>query len=83
MERYIWIGLLYISVGFGQIFTQKPPTSSYIDMDGNKKSFLFKEEVSIRDYTDVLGILKQEYGEDSEGYRFLLPDTAKFRAIYG
>ena len=83
MERYIWIGLLSISFCFGHIFAQKPPTSFYIDIDGNKKSFLFKEEVSIDEYNDILRFLKQEYGEDSEQYKFMIPDTAKFMAWYG
>ena len=82
-KQYIWIGILSFSFCFGHIFAQKPPSSFYIDIDGNKKSFLFKEEISIDDYADVLGVIKQEYGEDSEGYKSLFPDTAKFRIIYG
>ena len=81
--KYIWIGLLSISFCCGHIFAQKPPSRYYGSIDKNKKVFLSKEEVSIQDYYDILGVLKQEYGEDSELYRFLIPDTAKFRELYG
>jgi len=83
MERYIWIGILNISFCFGHVFAQKPPTSFYADMDGNKKLFLYREEVSIENYHDALRFLKREYGEDSEQYKFLIPDTAKFMKLYG
>ena len=83
MVRYIWIGLLSISISFTNIFAQKPPTRYYGSIDKSKKVFLSKEEISIQDYHDILGILKKQYGEDSEQYRFLIPDTAKFREIYG
>jgi hypothetical protein len=82
MKRYIWIGILNISFCFCHIFGQKPPTAFYIDIEGNKKSFFSKEEVCIEGYYDVLLYIKQEYGEDSEQYRFLIPDTAKFRKLY-
>ena len=64
-------------------FSQKPPTSSYIDVDGNKRSFLSKEEVSIDDYCFFLYMTGQKYGKDSKQYEFLIPDTAKFRLWYG
>jgi hypothetical protein len=83
MIRYIWVGFLSISFCCSHIFAQKPPDIFYIGVEGNKKSFLFKEEISIQNYSDVLGVLKQEYGEDSGGYISLFPDTAKFRTIYG
>ena len=83
MKRYIWIGLLSINFCCGHIFAQKSPTSFYMDVKGNKEFFLSKEEVSLQDYYDILTFLKKEYGEDSEQYKFLLPDSAKFRALYG
>jgi hypothetical protein len=82
MGRYLWIGILTISFCFSTVFAQKPPTA-YLDVEGTKMSFFAKEEVSIEDYHLVLVFLKQEYGEDSEQYTFLIPDTAKFRAFYG
>jgi hypothetical protein len=84
MKRYIWIGLLNISLylSFGDVSAQKL-TSFYIDVQGNKKSFFFKEEVSINAYSDILLFLKQEYGEKSEQYMLMIPDTAKFRELYG
>lgn len=81
MVRYVWFGLLSISFCFS--FAQKLPSSLYIDVEGNKKSFFYKEEVSIQDYYDIIEILKREYGEDSEQYKSLIPDTAKFRTLYG
>ena len=83
MAQYIWIGILNISFCFTHIFAQKPPTSCYANIDDNKKSFLFKEETSIQEYNSVIGFLKQEYGEDSEQYKFMIPDTAKFKTWYG
>jgi hypothetical protein len=85
MERYIWIGILSISFCFNcsHIFAQKSPSSHYISIENDKKFFLEKEEVSIDDYDDILFFVRQKYGEDSEQYRFLIPDTAKFRALYG
>jgi hypothetical protein len=74
---------LNISFCFGHIFAQKLPTAFYIDIEKNKKSFLSKGEISFQDYYDVLTSLKQEYGEDSEQYKFLIPDTAKFMELYG
>ena len=81
--RYLWIGLLSISLSFGHIFAQKPPSRFYGSIDKNEKVFLSKEEINILYYYDVLGILKQDYGEDSELYQFLIPDTAKFKELYG
>jgi hypothetical protein len=53
-----------------------------MDMGNDKKSFLSKSEISIEDYYSVLMFLKQEYGEDSEPYKFMIPDTAKFNELY-
>jgi uncharacterized protein YfcZ (UPF0381/DUF406 family) len=83
MAQYIWIGILSINFCFGYIFAQKLPSTFYINIEGNKKSFISKTEMSVRGYYDVLMTLKQEYGEDSEQYGFLIPDTIKFRKLYG
>jgi len=83
LQRYIWIGILNISLCFSNIFAQQPPTKHYVGIEKNKKSFIFNEEMSIQDYCYVLEFLKQELGEDSELYKFLVPDTAKFKELYG
>ncbi|MDR1201018.1 MAG: hypothetical protein LBL58_05215 [Tannerellaceae bacterium] len=83
MKRYIWIGILNISFCFGHIFAQKLSSAFYIDIEKNKKSFFSKGEISLQDYYDILTALKKEYGEDSEQYKFLIPDTSKFMELYG
>jgi hypothetical protein len=86
MAQYIWIGLLNISLlclTCGHIAAQKPSPSFYADLEGNKKAFFAKGEVNVLSYRGMLADIKKEYGEDSEQYRRLIPDTAKFRAWYG
>jgi len=56
-------------------------TYEITSVENNKKSFFSKEEMSVEDYYHILGFIKCEYGEDSEQYKFLLPDTAKFRTL--
>jgi formylglycine-generating enzyme required for sulfatase activity len=81
MIRYIWIGILTISLNC--VFAQKYLKRFYIDIEDTKKSFILKNEVSIDDYCFFLYMIEQEQGEDTEQYKSLIPDTVKFREHYG
>ena len=86
MSRYIYLGILGISfcMNLNHVFAQKRTRTVYdchIDIEKNKSS-ISSEEVSIKDYFDFMLETKQEYGENSEQYKFLMPDTAKFKLWY-
>ena len=83
MVRYIWIGILSLSFCFNfKVFAQKSCYGT-IKIKNSKQSFISPQEVSVRDYYYFSIMVKQEYGENSEQYKSLIPDTAKFRAWYG
>ena len=81
--RYIWIGVLSISFCCGHVFAQKTPFRCVKVKEDKQSLILTMEEVRIGDYRNFMGSLKYRYGEDSEQYKFSLPDTAKFTALYG
>ena len=86
MVRFIWIGILTLSLhsNFGYTFAQKPPIGHYIKIGkSNPKSLISIKEVRVQDYRLVVEIVKRKYGESSEQYQFLIPDTAKFEKLYG
>jgi hypothetical protein len=78
MARYIWIGFLGISFCFCLV-----RISAQKEVRIDKKSFILNEEISIDDYCFFLYMIEKEYGEDSEQYKFLIPDTVKFKTWYG
>ena len=81
MARYIWIGILSsFFLHYNYVSAQKPPRD-FIKIE--KQSFLCREEISVLDYQDILTFIKLEYGRDSEQYKFLIPDTVKFKELYG
>ena len=97
MLRYIWIGIL--SIGFllnwGDAFAQKPQKSkghcfivamkvySVVKIGNDKQLSFFTEEIDYGKYRFFVYMTKQTYGDTSEQYKFVLPDTAKFRELYG
>ena len=86
MVQYIWIGILSLNFcfNFDDVFAQKPYYGHYIKIGKSKnKSFLSIKEICIQDYRLFVEITKRKYGDTSEQYKFLIPDTAKFRALYG
>lgn len=82
--RCIWSGIFIIIFCFGSnnAFAQRP-TCFYVSIDKKAKSFIFKDEVSVDDYQEMLFSIRKEYGENSEQYKSLLPDTAKYKIQYG
>ena len=84
-KRSIWLGCLSIifSLNFHYVSAQKPPTEFYISIDKDKKSFLSKAEISIQDYHEMMWFVKEKFGNNSEEYKFLIPDTVAFKELYG
>jgi len=83
MARYIWIGILSISFCCGHVFAQKTPLRCIKVKDGKQSFFITKYEVPIQDYRLFVEIIRYNHGEDSEQYKSAIPDTAKFRELYG
>jgi hypothetical protein len=71
---------------FKLIFAQKffRTTNVYcVALEKNSSSSILSIEENVQEYAFMLGMIKQEYGENSEQYKFMIPYTAKFRAWYG
>ncbi|MDR0604895.1 MAG: formylglycine-generating enzyme family protein [Bacteroidales bacterium] len=85
--HYILIAILSVSFCFklNHVFAQKVMRSNHyfsVNIEENK-SFILGEEVDVGDYYDLMLMIKTKYGKDSEQYRFLIPDTVKYRMWYG
>lgn len=86
MVRYILIGILILNLysNFGYTFAQKPPIGHYIKIEKSKpKSFISIKEVRVQDYRLFVETIKRKCGENSEEYKFLIPDTVEFEKLYG
>ncbi|HOF16636.1 MAG TPA: SUMF1/EgtB/PvdO family nonheme iron enzyme [Bacteroidales bacterium] len=81
MKQYILIGILGVGLHFG--FAQKHLKEFYVNIDDDKQSYIHKSEVSIDEYCFFLYMIGEKHGEDTELYKSLIPDTAKFREWYG
>jgi hypothetical protein len=69
------------SNGCVSIFAIKKYSS--IKIGNDRQSSIFGEEMNIADYHFFVQMTKQKHGEDSEQYKSIFPDTAKFKEWYG
>jgi hypothetical protein len=53
-----------------------------VSLENNESSILSVEE-NVHAYIRILEFVESKYGRESEQYKFLIPDTAKFRSFYG
>jgi formylglycine-generating enzyme required for sulfatase activity len=52
-------------------------------MESRKQTFISVNEVSIQNYRHFVEIIMHKHGENSELYKSVFPDTAKFWKLYG
>ncbi|NLE05706.1 MAG: SUMF1/EgtB/PvdO family nonheme iron enzyme [Crenarchaeota archaeon] len=53
-----------------------------VGLENNESSILSVEE-NVHAYIRIMKFVKSKYGKESQQYRSLIPDTAKFRSFYG